>query len=78
MRVLIALALLAVLANGQYIENGIVDVESEYYDLAIDLFGDIGYMTMYGAGEGTTGTITTGVYESYGISFYSVISLTIA
>ena len=78
MRGFIALALLAVLANCQYIENGLVDVQSDYYDLAVDLFADIGYMTMCGAGEGTTGTIATGIFEQYGISFYSVISLTIA
>ena len=77
---LIALALLAAITNGQYIENGIVSVESDYYDLAIDLMADIGYMTTYKAGEGLTGGMTaaSGIFETYGLTFYSVIALTIA
>ena len=42
-RILLSIALLAAISNGQYIRNGVVNVKSQYYDLAIDIKADIGY-----------------------------------
>lgn len=76
-KVLFALALVLALSNGQYILNNIVEYNSDYYDIDIDLTADIGYMTMYGAGQGSAGSLAT-VFESYSLRFYSLITLNIA
>ena len=50
-KVFLALALLCAIANGQYLLNNLVEVNSDYYDIDIDLTADIGYMTLYMAGS---------------------------
>ena len=82
-KVLLALALVLALSNGQYILNNIVEFNSDYYDIDIDLTADIGYMTMYMAGQGAAvttnpvGAVAT-VYEQYSLRFYSLVTLNIA
>lgn len=53
-KVFLALALLCAIANGQYLLNNLVEVNSDYYDIDIDLTADIGYMTLYMAGSTST------------------------
>lgn len=81
-KVFLALACLFVFANGQYLLNNLVELNTDYYDIDIDLMADIGYMTMYSAGTGTAVTnslaAVSTVYEGYGLRFYSLITLNIA
>ena len=47
-KVYLGLLLLAI-ANGKYLANNIFVYNSEYYDIDIDMSGDLGYYTTYGA-----------------------------
>ena len=72
-KVLLALTLIAAVANGQYLLNNVFVFNSDYYNIDIDISGDIGYMTTYGATASATD-----VTESYGLRFYSLITANIA
>lgn len=71
-KVYLALLFLAI-ANGQYLANNLVVVNSAYYDIDIDFSADIGYYTTYGASASNVA-----VTQSYGLRFYSILNLNIA